>query len=62
MNELLTVREACERLKVSRSHFYRMVREKQLPVVKLGERMTRVNSADLDQWVRGYKTSVRTDV
>ena len=34
----MTVQEFCERLKISDSTVYRMIREKQIPAVKVGRR------------------------
>lgn len=34
MPEILTVKEACEILKVSKTTFYRLIREKDIPAIK----------------------------
>ena len=46
----MTVEEACEYLRVSRSSLYRAVKRGELPVVKLG-RSTRFLPAHLDEYI-----------
>ena len=52
---LLTMREVAERLRVSRSYAYAMVRAGRLPVVRLGPRAIRVDAAVLDRWLAAHQ-------
>ena len=49
--QLLTVREVCERLNVSRANVYRLLKSGELRAVKVG-RCTRFRAETLDEWVR----------
>ena len=51
--ELMTVREACEYLRISRSSVYRAVGAGELPVVKLG-RSTRFTLPHLEAFVNAH--------
>jgi excisionase family DNA binding protein len=48
--ELLTIREACDRLKLSRASLYRLIQRGELPTVRIG-RSRRVVSEDLDRFI-----------
>jgi excisionase family DNA binding protein len=48
--ELLTIREACDRLKLSRASLYRLIQSGRLPSVRIG-RSRRVVSEDLDRFI-----------
>jgi excisionase family DNA binding protein len=48
--ELLTIREACDRLKLSRASLYRLIQSGQLPTVRIG-RSRRVVNEDLDRFI-----------
>lgn len=49
-DELLTVDEAAERLKVTPAAVYLWIKEKGLPTVKAGS-LIRIRKAELDQWL-----------
>ena len=55
-NELLTVAETCQYLKVSPRTLYRYIQDRRLPGFKLGKgwRFVRV---DLEQWLRDRSRS-----
>jgi len=53
MNQLLTLNEAAEILKVSRRHLTRMVDSGRLPVLNLGERTRRIPAYALDEFIKG---------
>lgn len=46
---MMTVRDVCDRFKVSRSTVYREANAGRLNLVKLG-RMTRIRAADAEAW------------
>jgi excisionase family DNA binding protein len=48
--ELLTIREACARLKLSRASMYRLIARGELPTVRIG-RSRRVIREDLDRFI-----------
>jgi excisionase family DNA binding protein len=48
--ELLTIREACDRLKLSRASLYRLIQSGRLPTVRIG-RSRRIVSEDLDRFI-----------
>jgi len=48
--ELLTIREACDRLKLSRASLYRLIQRGELPTVRIG-RARRVIREDLDRFI-----------
>ena len=50
MNELLTVSELAEFLKISRSKAYSLTHEKGFPIVKIGK-CIRVKRKDLAKWL-----------
>jgi excisionase family DNA binding protein len=53
--ELLTIREACDRLKLSRASLYRLIQSGQLPSVRIG-RSRRVVSEDLDRFIAALRS------
>lgn len=50
MERLLSLKEAAERLAISRSSLHRLVSSEHLPIVKLGRRVL-VREADLSKWL-----------
>lgn len=50
--EWLTCDEVAERLKLTRSSVYRLIRAGLVPAVRI-DRALRVSSVELDQWLRG---------
>jgi excisionase family DNA binding protein len=53
--ELLTIREAAERLRVSEKTVRRLIRRGELPAVQLGSKgaSVRVDEAELERWLYG---------
>lgn len=52
---LLTVRETCQRLSISRSTFYQLINGGKLPLRKIGG-ASRVRSDELDAYIKGLPT------
>ena len=50
-DELLTIGEAAERLRISRSSLYDRLRDGSIPTVRLGPRIVRVRTSDLDAFL-----------
>jgi excisionase family DNA binding protein len=48
--EYLTVQEVTKRLGISRAFCDRLIREEELPVIRIGT-VLRVNNASLDEWL-----------
>jgi len=46
-----TVEETAGILKISVLAVYKLIKEKNLPVVKLGERLTRIPKTELEEWM-----------
>ncbi|MBT9143432.1 MAG: hypothetical protein DDT29_01835 [Dehalococcoidia bacterium] len=57
-NEVLTIREAAEFLKVSVSYLLKMVREGEIPVTKRGRRYTRLMKRDLVAFLQRHRKKV----
>jgi len=55
-NELLTIEEVANSLKVSEGHVYRLMRQGELPVIKRGRRFTRIRRSDLMAFLDRYTT------
>jgi excisionase family DNA binding protein len=53
---LLTVKAACNYLSISRTTLYRMIEQKEIPVVNIGGR-TLFDKKDLDQLIEKSKSS-----
>lgn len=54
MTDLLTIREVCEVLKISRRHFDNIRHRLPSPVI-LGPRTLRWRPADLEKWLQSQK-------
>jgi excisionase family DNA binding protein len=54
-DELLTVDEVADILKVHKSHVFRLMKDGELPVVRRGKRFTRILSSDLESFVKKYR-------
>jgi excisionase family DNA binding protein len=54
---LLTASQVAERLNVSRSYTYRLLRSKRLPVVKIGSHLPRVTQSDLAKFIASRRES-----
>jgi excisionase family DNA binding protein len=54
-NELLTIKEVAESLKVSEGHVYRLLRQGELPTIKRGRRFTRIQKSDLVAFLQRYR-------
>ena len=50
-SQLLTIPEVADRLRVRRGRAYQLVREGQLPCVRLGAQV-RVDPTQLDEWIK----------
>ena len=48
-NKVMTVREVCAHLRVSRSTIYRLLKENQIPALRIG-RKWRFNIEAIDRW------------
>ena len=51
---LLTTKEAADKLSLSKQSVYRLIRQRELPAIRIGDRdraSLRVESATLDQWL-----------
>jgi excisionase family DNA binding protein len=60
LEKVLTVREACAYLKISRATMYRMIKRKQFPAFRLSSGQAgdwRINLEDLDRWLQHKTTS-----
>ena len=51
---LLTIKEACEYLNISRATLYKLIKEGKLKPVKIG-RSTRLDKRDLDKFIQQLK-------
>ena len=50
-DQYVDTRYVMDRLAISRSTLDRLIRDENLPVVKLGERTRRFDRAELDAWI-----------
>ena len=56
MEKLLTAKQAAEVLNIHRYRLYRLVRDRVIPVVRIG-RALRFRPEDLDAWVEQRRTA-----
>jgi excisionase family DNA binding protein len=54
-DELLTISEVAKWLKVHESYMYRLMKEGELPVVKRGNRYTRILRSDLIAFIQKHR-------
>jgi excisionase family DNA binding protein len=54
-DELLTIDEVAEILKVNKSHVFALMKEGELPVVRRGRRYTRILRSDLMAFVQRHR-------
>ncbi len=54
-SEVITIGEAAEFLKTSKTYIFKMVREGELRVTKRGKRYTRLMKSDLIAFLRRYR-------
>jgi excisionase family DNA binding protein len=54
-NEILTIPEVANFLKISKSKIYNLVAKKEIPHLKIG-RNVRIRLADLDEWIKKQTT------
>lgn len=54
---LLTVKEVMERLKVSRATLYRFIDQGRLNPLKMGEKAVRFRETDIDAFIQGLSSS-----
>jgi excisionase family DNA binding protein len=57
--KLLTIKEACEYLNLSRATIYKLIKEGKLTPIKIG-RSTRLDKSDLDAFVESMKKGDKT--
>lgn len=50
-NQLVTVKQLCERLSCESSYVYRLVHERRIPFIKLGHRQLRFDQHEIDAWI-----------
>jgi len=56
--KLLTIKEACEYLNLSRATIYKLIKEGKLTPIKIG-RSTRLDKSDLDAFVESMKKETK---
>lgn len=54
-NEVMTIGEAAEFLKTSKTYVFKMIREGELPVTRRGKRYTRLMKSDLIAFLERYR-------
>jgi excisionase family DNA binding protein len=54
-DELLTIDEVAKVLKVHKSHIFRLMKEGELPIVKRGNRYTRILRSDLRVFIQKHR-------
>ena len=54
-NEVMTIGEAAEFLKTSKTYVFKMIREGELPVTRRGKRYTRLMKGDLIAFLQRYR-------
>ena len=52
MSQLLNVKELCEYLRVSKPTVYRMTSQREIPMIKLGNRVL-FDKEKIDEWLSG---------
>ena len=55
-SEVITIGEAAEFLKTSKTYIFKMVREGELPVIRRGKRYTRFMKSDLVAFLHRHRT------
>ena len=58
-DELLTIDQVAEILKVHKSHVFRLMKDGDLPVVRRGKRFTRILESDLESFVQKYRRGAK---
>lgn len=48
---LLTIKQACERLAIGRSHLWCLVRSGKIRTVRIGKRGVRIEKAEIDRFI-----------
>ena len=54
-DELLTIDEVADILKVHKSHVFRLMKDGEFPVVRRGTKYTRILRSDLESFVQKYR-------
>ena len=54
-NEVMTIGEAAEFLKTSKTYIFKMIREGELPVTRRGKRYTRLMKSDLIAFLQRHR-------
>jgi len=57
-NDLLTVTEVCELLKIKRSYLYSMTHRRAIPHIRMLGQL-RFRRRDIDEWLRSQEQEVR---
>jgi len=55
-SEVITIGEAAEFLKTSKTYIFKMIREGELPVIRRGKRYTRFMKSDLIAFLHKHRT------
>ena len=55
MTKFLTSEQVCEWLNIERTYLSRLINEKQLPVIKLGQRSLRFDEIEINKWLENRK-------
>jgi excisionase family DNA binding protein len=53
MNDLLTVAEAAAYLRLSKAQTYKMITEKKIPHIRLGQKRVVIRRVELEDWLKG---------
>ncbi len=59
MSKVLTAREAAEMLGLNVFTLYSYVRRRQIPAIRIGDRLIRFSESDLQVWLEKQKQAVR---
>lgn len=51
MEQIYTVPEVAEYLKISKSKLYLMIQRREIPFVRIGEKSVRIRESDLIKWL-----------
>ena len=54
-DELLTIDEVADILKVHKSHVFRLMKDGEFPLVRRGTKYTRILRSDLESFVQKYR-------
>ena len=57
--DILTVRETAKLLKISEATIYRMVEKKEIPYIRVGEKIIRFRRSDIDRWLSDSTQTIK---